>query len=106
MPPNAKIIIIIKTFFFLNSCINALFLEDNIKPFLDSINGLQLWKTHVMFLYCIMLGLYMANWNWIRFIFYFLCIPLLLNYCMSMHSFTLGVECRRVFLSSFYVTWV
>ena len=32
--PNAKIItiIIIKTFF-LNSCIIALFLEDNIKPF-------------------------------------------------------------------------
>ena len=50
-PPNAKIIIIIiiKTnFFFLYSCINALFLEDNIKPFLDTVNGLQLWKSHVI----------------------------------------------------------
>ena len=53
-PPNAKIIIIIiKTF--LNSCINALFLEDNIKPFLDTVNGLQQWKTHRIKIFYIVL---------------------------------------------------
>ena len=48
VPPNAKIIIII---IIKNSCINALFLEDNIKPFLDTVNGLQLWKTHVIMIF-------------------------------------------------------
>ena len=73
-PPPAKIIIIIiikdylKTF--LNSWINALFLEDNIKQFLDTINGLQLQKTHVIMIFILYYHYarqYMANWNWIIF---------------------------------------
>ena len=63
--PKIIIIIIIKTI-----KTKLYILEDNITPFLDTVNGLQLWKTHViMFLnYCIMLGFYMANWNWVLWI--------------------------------------
>ena len=45
-------------------CINALFLLDNIMPVLDTINGFQLSVVNSRnndFLYCILIGLYMAN---------------------------------------------
>ena len=51
-----------------------MFLEDNIKPFLDTINGFQLAVENSRnndFLYCIKLGLYMANWTLDFFPFYF-----------------------------------
>ena len=41
----------------------------NIKPVLDTVNGLQLAVENSHnndFLYCIILGLYMANWNLFR----------------------------------------
>ena len=48
-----------------SSYINALFLLDNIKSVLDTVNRFQLAVDNSRnndFLYCIMLGLYMANW--------------------------------------------
>ena len=59
---------VIKIIIIINSCINALFLVENIKPVWNTINMFQLAVENSRnndFFYCIMLGLYMANWNWV-----------------------------------------
>ena len=81
---------------------------DNIKSGLDTVNGFQLAVENSLnneFLYCTILGLYMANWNLVRgavgllffffffflirlytYAYYYLLLLLLLNEYMSMHS--------------------